>query len=61
MSILCISVSEKGVLRVDVLYVGADDYPRAAEFHKDLAPEISRLDQLIKRRKSTMRESENTR
>jgi hypothetical protein len=50
MSILCISVSEKGVKRVDVLYSGADEYPRAAEFHKDLSPEIAKLDKFVRRR-----------
>jgi hypothetical protein len=60
MSILCISVSERGVLRVDVLYAGADDYPHAADFHKELAPEISRLDRLIKRRKGVAGESDDT-
>ena len=48
MSVLCISISERGVLRVYILYAGSDDYPRAAEFHKRLAPEIARLDQLVK-------------
>ena len=51
MSVLCISISEKGVLRVDVLFAGANDYPRAADFHRELAPEIARLDRIVRNKR----------
>jgi hypothetical protein len=50
MSILRISLSEKGVLRVDVLYAGAKEYPQAAAFHKDLSQEIAKLDEYVRHR-----------
>lgn len=48
MSYICVSISEKGVERVDILYASADDYPQAARFHEFLSSEIAKLDKFVK-------------
>ena len=48
MSLLAITVSKDGVLRVDVFTLDSEEYPDAMDFHQKIAPEISQLDKAIR-------------
>ena len=48
MSVLAITVSKGGVLRVDVFTLDSGEYPDAMDFHQKIAPEISQLDKAIR-------------
>ena len=50
MSILSITVSEIGVLRVDVFLGDSEEYAKAVEFHHSILPDVESLDKAIKRR-----------
>jgi hypothetical protein len=50
MSVLSITVSEVGVLRVDVFLGDSDEYTKAVEFHRSILPEVENLDKAIKRK-----------
>ena len=48
MSVLAITVSKGGVLRVDVFAMDSGEYPDAMDFHQKIAPDISQLDKAIR-------------
>jgi len=48
LSLLAITVSKGGVQRVDVFALDSGEYPDAMDFHRKIAPEISRLDKAIR-------------
>ena len=48
MSVLAITVSKDGVLRIDVFAMDSAEYPDAMDFHQKIAPEISQLDKAIR-------------
>ena len=58
MRFITITVGEEGVLRVDVFTLDQRAYPSAVEFHRVIAPEISELDQAIKRKFQDLPEPE---
>jgi hypothetical protein len=48
MRLLAITVSETGVVRIDVFATDQEEYPRAVKFHQEIAPLITELDKAIK-------------
>jgi hypothetical protein len=48
MSLIAVTVSKTGVIRIDVFASDQDEYPDALQFHQTIASEISQFDKAIK-------------